>query len=73
MSGVIRMMMVLRIAKFLGFPGGSVIKNLPANTGDKDSVPDTEDPTCHWGNEACVLLKPTSPRAHAPQQEKPPQ
>ena len=24
---------------WLGFPGGSVVKNLPANTGDKGSIP----------------------------------
>jgi len=23
----------------MGFPGGSVIKNLPANAGDTDSIP----------------------------------
>jgi len=40
MSGVIRMIMVLRIAKFWGFPGGSVVKNLPANTGDKGLILD---------------------------------
>ena len=25
--------------QYLGFPGGAVVKNLPANTGDVDSVP----------------------------------
>ena len=40
MSGVIMMMMVLRIAKSGGFPGGSVVKNLPANTGDKGLILD---------------------------------
>ena len=24
----------------LGFPGGSAVKNLPANAGDKGSIPD---------------------------------
>ena len=24
---------------YKGFPGGSVVKNLPANAGDRDSVP----------------------------------
>ena len=28
----------------LGFPGGSVVKNQPANAGDMDSVPGLEDP-----------------------------
>ena len=26
-----------------GFPGGSVVKNLPANVGDADSIPRSED------------------------------
>ena len=30
----------------LGFPAGSVVKNLPANAGDEGSVSDLEDPTC---------------------------
>ena len=25
----------------LGFPGGSVVKNLPANAGDSDSIPES--------------------------------
>ena len=29
----------------LGFPGGTVVKNLPANAGDMGSVPGLEDPT----------------------------
>ena len=29
---------VIRIFKFLGFPGGSVEKNLPANAGDTGNV-----------------------------------
>ena len=29
-----------------GFPGGSVVKNLPTNAGDLGSIPDLEDPTC---------------------------
>ena len=31
----------------LGFPGGSVLKNLPANAVDTGFIPDWEDPTCH--------------------------
>ena len=30
-----------------GFPGGSVVKNLPANAGDAGSVTIQEDPTTH--------------------------
>ena len=29
-----------------GFPGGSVVKNLPANAGDWDLIPGLEDSTC---------------------------
>ena len=48
-----------------GFPCGASIKNPPANTGD------VRDAGLIL---ACVpqLLKPTCPRAHAWQQEKPP-
>ena len=28
----------------MGFPGGSMVKNPPANTGDPDSVPGQKDP-----------------------------
>ena len=42
----------------LDFPGGPVVKNLPANAGDTGSP---------------HLLKPACPRAHAPRREKPPQ
>ena len=31
---------LLRLCFFLGFPGGIVVKNLPANAGDVDSIPD---------------------------------
>ena len=32
-----------------GFPGGSVVKNPPANAGDMSSIPGSgEDPTCNW-------------------------
>ena len=31
----------------MGFPGGSVVKNLPVNEGDTGSSPGPEDPTCH--------------------------
>ena len=29
------------------FPGGAMVKNLPANAGDTGSIPGREDPTCH--------------------------
>ena len=45
-----------------GLPGGSVVKNLPANAGDTGSVPDLG--RSHM---------PQSNQAHVPQEEKPPQ
>ena len=36
------------------FPGGAVVKNLPANAGDMGSSPGLEDPTC------CGAAKPAS-------------
>ena len=78
----------------LGFHGGSVVKNLPANAGDTGSVLGVEDSTrcaaakpmrrnywacalepgsCSYWTHVPQLLKSTYPRAHAPQQEKPPQ
>ena len=54
------------------FPGGTVDRNLPANAGDKGSIPGPEDSTCHGGT------KPTNhnywahaARVCAPQHEKP--
>ena len=31
---------------YLGFPGGSVVRNLPASAGDMGLIPMQEDPTC---------------------------
>ena len=58
----------------LGFPGGTVDKNLPANAGNTCSIPGLgkiphaaeQLSLCATTAEACV------PRAHAPQQERPP-
>ena len=33
-----------------GFPGGSVVKNLPANAGDTGSTPDPERSHMPWSN-----------------------
>ena len=51
------------------FPGGPAVKNLPANTGDTSLI--TGPGRCHmlW---AAKPMMPEFPRAHAPQQEKPP-
>ena len=37
----------------LGFPGGSVVKNLAASAGDTGSIPG-EDPTCLGATEPCA-------------------
>ena len=46
--------------KLLGFPGGSVIKNPPANTGYMGLIPDLGRSHMPWSNQA-----------REPQQEKP--
>ena len=67
----------------LGFPGGSVVKNPPANAGDMGLIPGlgrshmqlstwaaTIEPVLQdWEPQ---LLKPVCPRARAPRHEKPP-
>ena len=56
----------------LGFPGGAVVENLPANAGHTGSSPGLEDPTCRGATRpvshnywACAS------GACAPQQERP--
>ena len=53
-----------------GFPGGLVVKNLPANAGDTVQSLVQEDPTCPGAAWACVpqLLIPcaAAPEACAP-------
>ena len=65
--------MIKKIAQ--DFPGGSVVKNLPANAGDTGSSPGPG--RSHMPVEQLSLCATTTearvPRARAPQQEKPPQ
>ena len=54
----------------LGFLGGSVVKNLPANAGDTGSIP--EPIRSHMPSNkgpAPPLLKPACPKAQAQQRE----
>ena len=62
------------------FPGGAVVKNLPANAGDTGSSPGPGRSHMPQSNQACapqlLSLRATTteahvPRAYAPQQEKP--
>ena len=61
------------------FPGGSVVKNPPANTGDTDLIPGLEDPTCGGANkpvghsyrDCASELGSHSYWAHVPQLRKP--
>ena len=59
---------------FWDFPGGPVVKNLPAKAGDVGSIPVLEIFHMARGGWAYgpQLLKPACPRACAPQEEKPP-
>ena len=54
------------------FPDGQMVKNLPCNAGDVGVIPG-QRLRSHMpqGNQACVpqVLKPTQPRAFAPQQK----
>ena len=54
------------------FPGGSVVKNLPANAGNTGSIPCPGRFHMPRGSSAGApqLLKPVRPRAHPPQREK---
>ena len=66
----------------MDFPGGAVVKNPPANVGDMGSIPGLGRSHVTRSNKAHApqLLSPHAttteahtPRARAPQQEKPPQ
>ena len=55
-----------------GFPGGTVVKNPPANAGDTGSSPGPE--RSHMQLSPCTTTtEARAPRACALQQEKPPQ
>ena len=62
---------------FRDFPGGAVVNNSPVNAGDTGSIPGPgRSQTMLRSSKARVpqLLSPRAartPRAHAPQQEKP--
>ena len=65
-----------------GFPGGAVVRDLPANAGDTGSSPGlgrSHMPRSNWAREPQLLspcattTETCAPGAHAPQQEKPPQ
>lgn len=38
----------------MGFPSGSMVKNLPASAGDGALIPDAEDSTCHGATKPVV-------------------
>ena len=44
--------LLFKIQENLDFPGGAVVKNLPANAGDIGSIPDQDDSMC------CKATKP---------------
>ena len=50
------------------FPGGPVVKNVPAKTGDTSSITGPGRSHMLW---AAKPMMPAFPRAHTPQQEKP--
>ena len=56
-----------------GFPGGAVVKNLPANAGDTGSSPGpgTFPHAAEQLSPCATTTEAQAPRARAPQQEKP--
>ena len=72
---------------FLGCPGGSVVKNMPANAGHTGSIPDPRRSHTPWSSRArapqllslcsrareCQLPSPHALEAQALPQKKPPQ
>ena len=67
-------------ARFGGFPGGAVVRNLPTNAGDTGSSTGPGRSHMPQSNEAHALqllslraatTEALTPRARAPQQEKP--
>ena len=52
--------------ELMGFPGGPVVKNPPANAGDTGSIP--APGSCHV--DPCATTTEPAHRACAPQQEK---
>ena len=53
----------------LHFPGGAVVKNLPANTGDMGSIPGPETEIPHAVRQlspCATITEPTHPGVHAP-------
>ena len=42
--------LVARVESYMGFPGGSVVKNSPANAGDMGSIPDPGRSHVPWSN-----------------------
>ena len=55
------------------FPGSPVVKNPPASAEDIGSIPDPGRFHMLQGNPYTATTEPLCPRAHALQQEKPPQ
>ena len=56
----------------MGFPGGPVVKNLPANSGDTGLIPGLGQFHVSGQLSLFVNTELMHPRACAPQQEKPP-
>ena len=59
-------------SKYLDFPGGVVVKNLPANAGDTGSIPGLGRSHMPWSNAAHMpQLLSLHSRAHEPQLLRP--
>ena len=45
-----KLVLLLESIDIWGFPGGSVVKNLPASVGDAGSIPDLRGSHIPWSN-----------------------
>ena len=45
-----KLVLLLESIDIWGFPGGSVVKNLPASVGDVGSIPDLRGSHIPWSN-----------------------
>ena len=55
----------------MGFPGGSAVKNPPANAGDTGSTPDPERSHMEQLSPCATMTSEPAPKAWEPQLQKP--
>ena len=63
----------LIMSRHVGFPGGTVVRNPPANAGNTGPGPGKSRHAAEQLSPCATTTEARAPRARAPQQEKPPQ